>query len=148
MNGASKPVGPRKPYNVFKSIDNITIYVGRSAEENDDLSTNPEHRHDDEWWLHVADVPGSPVVIKCTDDDLETKYRETLIDAATLAAHFSKCKNSDVAPVHYTRCRAVKKVLPKPGLVLLLSYNGIMNIVFAEETDRLARLLESKTTNS
>jgi hypothetical protein len=37
---------PRKPYLVFKSLDGIDIYAGRSAEENDELSMKPEHRHD------------------------------------------------------------------------------------------------------
>ena len=37
---------PRRPYYVFRSIDGIEIYAGRSAEENDELSLNPDHRHD------------------------------------------------------------------------------------------------------
>ena len=66
----------------------------------------------DEWWLHVAGTAGSHVVIKSRDDELETKYGETLLDAATIAAHFSKGKNSNnIVPVHYTRCRSVKKVM-------------------------------------
>ncbi len=60
----------------------------------------------------MAGAAGSHVVIKSRDDELETKYGETLMDAATIAAHFSKGKknSNNIVPVHYTRCRSVKKV--------------------------------------
>jgi hypothetical protein len=37
---------PRKPYYTFTSLDGIEIFAGRSAEENDELSTKSEYRHD------------------------------------------------------------------------------------------------------
>lgn len=104
------PSGPRMPYNVFISLDNIEIRVGRRAEDNDELSCNPQHRDGPDWWLHVAGHPGSHVVIRCQDDDLPSAYRETLKDAAALAAKNSKAAASNNIQVTYTRCRNVSKL--------------------------------------
>ena len=81
---------PRKPYFPYKSVDNIIIRVGREAPDNDVLSCDPTYRLPSEWWLHVSGYPGSHVVIRCSDDDLPDSYRETLKDAAILAAVNSK----------------------------------------------------------
>ena len=52
--GPKKPKGPRtvaprKPYNVYKSVEGIEIRVGRSSSDNDELSCNPEHRDAKDW---------------------------------------------------------------------------------------------------
>ncbi len=134
---------PRLPYHVYKSADDIEIWVGRTAEENDDLSCNPKLRHNEEWWLHVAGHSGSHVVIKCSDNDLPEKYRQTVLDAAYLAAVNSK---SAVAAggrtvVSLTRCRNVKK--PKGAVAGLVQLSGdimSVSVTLKKETDRRDRL--------
>ena len=65
-----KPKGPRPatiqrlPYKIFRGTDGVEIRVGRSANDNDELSTNPKYRDSDDWWLHAASVPGSHVIIR------------------------------------------------------------------------------------
>ena len=54
-------------------------------------------------WLHTKDIPGSHVVIHSSEPD-ETTLRE----AATLAAYFSKARESSSVPVDYTEIRQVK----------------------------------------
>ena len=44
-------------------------------------------------WLHVANNPGSHVVIRSVDDNLPTLYPETLKDAALLAGVNSKVRH-------------------------------------------------------
>jgi hypothetical protein len=55
IRGEKKPKGksppPRKPFHVYKSVDNIQIRVGREAADNDQLSCNPIYRDDNEWWM-------------------------------------------------------------------------------------------------
>ena len=136
-----KPAPPRKPYFVYKSADDIEIYVGRGASDNDEVSTNPEIRHNDEWWLHVSGYAGSHVVIKCRDEDLPSKYRETVLDAAILAAVNSKAASSSRVAVSLTRCRNVSKPrLAKPGLVHISGDIRTINIDMKVETKRLERL--------
>lgn len=65
-------------------------------------------------WLHTKDIPGSHVVIHSSEPD-ETTLRE----AATLAAYFSKARESSSVPVDYTEIRQVKKPNgAKPGFVI------------------------------
>jgi predicted ribosome quality control (RQC) complex YloA/Tae2 family protein len=131
----------KKPYRVFKSLDDIDIFVGKTAEENDELSCNPLHRHNNEWWLHVHGYPGSHVVIKCSDDLLPSLYKETLKDAAVLAARYSKAHPSGKIVVHYTRCRNVSK--PRnvaAGLVHLSGDIREISVSLRNEVSRCERL--------
>lgn len=148
---ASKAVsGPRLPYTIYRSLDNLEIRVGRRAEDNDELSCNPEHRDGPDWWLHVSGHPGSHVVIRCHDDELPLKYKESLKDAAVLAAKNSKAAASNAMAVSYTRCRNVSKPPgAKAGLVHLRGEVGTVRVNLKAEKERLSRLegqLESKNT--
>lgn len=138
---------PRKPYYVYESFDGITIRVGRGASDNDELSCNPEHRDNDDYWLHVSGYPGSHVVIRYTGDDFIEKYRETLLDACILTAINSKAPQSSKVPVTITRPRFVSKPGgAKPGLVMLRGDVRVVNIdVRAEVAKRMDRL--ARTTN-
>jgi len=140
--GPPKPKGkaspPRKPYFVYNSADGVNIRVGRAAPDNDELSCNPEHRDNDDWWLHVAGYAGSHVVIRYTNDDIYEKYKETVLDAAILAAVNSKAPQSGKIPVSLTRCRFVSKPSgAKAGLVRL---NGDVMTVKIDVKANQARL--------
>lgn len=136
-----KPALPRKPYFVYNSADNVIIRVGRAAPDNDELSCNPEHRDDDDWWLHVAGYAGSHVVIRYTDDDLYEKYKDTVLDAAMLAAVNSKAPQSGKIPVSLTRCRYVSKPSGvKAGMVRLNGDVMTVKIDVKANQSRLDRL--------
>ena len=151
--GPKKPKGktpaPRKPYNIYKSIDGIEIRVGRSASDNDELSCNPDHRDGPDWWLHVAGYAGSHVVIRSHEDSLPNVYKETITDAATLAAVYSKGPQSGRSAVSLVRCRQVSKPGgAKPGSVRL---NGDIATVIVDpklEVKRLQRLESTKNLES
>jgi hypothetical protein len=55
----------------------ISIYVGKSAVDNDVLSTDKSIRDDDDWWMHAADSAGSHVVVKsvCTPSSTDHHTR-------------------------------------------------------------------------
>ncbi len=57
---------------IYESIDSITIRVGESAKENDELSMTSDPKH---WWMHVSGCPGAHVVVCHQGDQLpkETK---------------------------------------------------------------------------
>ena len=96
----------------FVSADNIDIFVGRNNRQNDRLtlkSSSPNH-----IWLHTKDIPGAHVIIK-NENPPET----TLIEAALLAAHYSRASSSANVPVDYTQVRHVRKPKgAKPGMVI------------------------------
>ncbi|MCM3713136.1 Rqc2 family fibronectin-binding protein [Halalkalibacter oceani] len=96
----------------YCSSTGIDFFVGKNNKQNDYV-TNTLGRQD-EIWLHTKDIPGSHVLIRSTDPD-ET----TLQEAATVAAYFSKARQSSSVPVDYTRIRHVKKPNgAKPGFVI------------------------------
>ena len=104
---------PQKPIlEVYQSTDGTEILVGKNNKQNDFL-TNKAARRDDVW-LHTKDIPGSHVVIRSTDPT-----EETIKEAATIAAYFSKARHSGSVPVDFTKVRNVKKPSgSKPGFVI------------------------------
>jgi len=137
-----KPVvSPRKPYNIFRSYDDIELFVGRRAEDNDELSCNSKYRDNRDWWLHVADHAGSHVVIRSQDNDLPKKFKETVLDAAVLAIVNSKAKDAGKVTVHLTRCGNVSKPRgAKPGLVHITGDIRAVVVNMKIESRRLERL--------
>ncbi|MHC0037226.1 Rqc2 family fibronectin-binding protein [Pseudoneobacillus sp. C159] len=96
---------------IYWASDGTEILVGKNNKQNDYLTNKLAGR--DEIWFHTKDIPGSHVVVRSKNPD-ET----TILEAATLAAYFSKAKLSSSVPVDYTRVRFVKKPNgAKPGFV-------------------------------
>ena len=82
-----------------------TLFVGASDADNDYLSTQVAASND--WWFHADGVPGSHVILRAKAD--QEPGKETLRQAAAVAAYHSKARNAGTTPVHCTRARYVKK---------------------------------------
>ncbi|MBB6631256.1 Rqc2 family fibronectin-binding protein [Clostridium algidicarnis] len=96
----------------FISSEGLDIYVGKNNIQNDYLTLKFANKQD--TWLHTKDIPGSHVIIKGTNIS-----DTTLLEAATLAAYYSKSKDSSNVPVDYTLVKNVKKPSgAKPGMVI------------------------------
>ncbi|WP_027408193.1 NFACT family protein [Anoxybacteroides tepidamans] len=96
----------------YTASDGTEILVGKNNKQNDYLTNKLAQK--DEIWLHTKDIPGSHVVIRSKNPS-----EQTLIEAAHLAAYFSKARHSSSVPVDYTRIRHVKKPSgAKPGFVI------------------------------
>ena len=123
---------PRRPYKTYTSKDGLEILVGRNSRDNDELTFKVARGN--EWWLHAQDHAGSHVIIR-TDGELP---EQTLLDAATLAAIYSKAGNAGKQAVSYTRRKNVSKFKgANPGQVTLKSHK---TIVVRMEEERIARL--------
>ncbi|GGB29656.1 DUF814 domain-containing protein [Virgibacillus dakarensis] len=95
----------------YVSSDGTEILVGKNNKQNEYVTTRVAHR--DDIWLHTKDIPGSHVIIRS-----RTPSEETLLEAAQIAAYFSKSQQSSSVPVDYTTIRHVKKPNgAKPGYV-------------------------------
>jgi predicted ribosome quality control (RQC) complex YloA/Tae2 family protein len=96
----------------FIATDGTEIIVGKNNKQNDYLTNKLAAR--DEIWLHTKDIPGSHVVIRSKEP-----AEQTILEAANLAAYFSKARNSSSVPVDFTKVRHVKKPNgAKPGFVI------------------------------
>ena len=88
----------------FRSPDGLEILVGRNNVQNDELTTKLARRTD--YWLHVKDVHGSHVILRC--GGMEPSQQDIRY-AAELAAQYSQAKGSGRVAVDYTMVRNVKK---------------------------------------
>lgn len=85
--------------------------VGKNNLQNDYLTNKVARK--DYTWFHTKDIPGSHVVIMKKDPS-----DSDLMDAAMLAAYYSKAGQSASVPVDYTLIRHVHKPSgAKPGFV-------------------------------
>lgn len=106
----------------FVSSDGFEILIGKNNKQNDELTIRRAYSTD--IWMHTKDIPGSHTIIR-TNGGHEVPDR-TVIEAAALAAYYSKAQNSSKVPVDYTAVRNVKKPNgAKPGMVIYEHYNTV-----------------------
>ncbi len=106
----------------FVSSDGFDIYVGRNNTQNDYLTLR--YANSSDWWFHTKDIHGSHTIIKLgLNKDVP---RRTMLEAARLAAYYSKARESAQVPVDYTIIKNVKKPNgAKPGMVIYDGYNTV-----------------------
>jgi predicted ribosome quality control (RQC) complex YloA/Tae2 family protein len=113
----------RKTAKSFVSSDGLTILVGKSSKDNDTLTL--KIAQSDDFWFHVSDYGGSHVVLK-NPQKLAVPPRQSLLEAAQLAAYFSQARNASKVEVHYTQRKFVSKPRgAKAGLVRLRDYKSV-----------------------
>lgn len=118
----------------YFASDGTEIIVGKNNKQNDYLTNKLAAR--DEIWLHTKDIPGSHVLIRSKEPE-----KQTIIEAAKLAAYFSKARNSSSVPVDFTKVRHVKKPSgAKPGFVI---YDN-QQTVFVTPDEELVLTLRKK----
>lgn len=118
----------------FKSRDGSLILVGRNNIQNDQLTMRTANKTD--WWLHAKDIPGSHVIVR-----EEHPSKDTLEEAAHLAAYFSKYRQSASVPVDAVQVKHVKKPNgAKPGYVI---YEG-QDTYFVTPTEELVQQLKNE----
>ncbi len=128
---------PRLPYRVFRSVEGRRILVGKGGRDNDETTLRVAGPHD--IFLHVRGTPGAHVIVPLERG--EEIGEQTLLDAATLALHYSRNRRADRAEITWTPRRHVSKPKgAKPGLVAV-THERVLRL--RREPDRLARLLMS-----
>jgi predicted ribosome quality control (RQC) complex YloA/Tae2 family protein len=80
------------------------VYVGKSDAENDVLTH--EFASASDLWFHAQGTPGSHVVLKGAHRSTPHSVIEA---AASIAAYFSKARNSSTVPVIYAEKRHVRR---------------------------------------
>ena len=104
---ASKPLR-------YKSSDGYIVLVGKNNRQNDIVTF--KMARDEDTWLHACKIPGSHVIIRSGGREVPPR---TLLEAASLAAHFSRAAQSANVPVDYTLRKNVKKPAgTRPGYVI------------------------------
>jgi len=115
----------------YISKDGWEIYVGKNNLQNDFLTFKLASGND--TWLHAKNIQGSHIIIK-NKGSKQSLPLDTLIQAANLAAYFSKAKKADKVLVDYTFKKYVKKPKnAKPGMVIYSQEKSLWIKVDPEE---------------
>lgn len=115
----------------FESSDGTLIEVGKNNLQNERLSLKQADRRD--IWLHVQKIPGSHVIIHSPNPS-----DATLIEAAKLAAYYSKARNSANVPVDYLPAGKLRKPNgSKPGFVI---FEGHQTMFVTPEASLVSQL--------
>ncbi len=109
-------------YLKYLSSEGLEILVGKNNKQNNDITFKVSSKED--LWFHVKDFPGSHVILRLEDaepDDL------SILEAAGLAAYYSKAKNSTKVAVDYTKRKNVRKQRgAKPGMVIYDNHSTVL----------------------
>lgn len=90
-----------------------TVLAGKTDADNDRLSIKLAQAND--FWFHVRGMPGSHVVLRVEEIEPD---KDTLRQAAAIAAYHSKARSGGKVPVSCTRAKFVTKPKgAKPGTV-------------------------------
>ena len=124
--------------NKYISKDGWEIYVGRNNLQNDFLSFKLASGND--TWLHAKNIHGSHIIIK-NKGSKQSLPLGTLIQAANLAAYFSKAKKDNKVLVDYTFKKYVKKPKnAKPGMVIYSQEKSLWIKIDLEEIRNMKKV--------
>ena len=121
----------------FKSSDDYDILVGRNNHQNDKLTK--KIANDQDLWFHVKDLAGSHTVVRNhTGQEIP---ENTILEAAQIAAYYSKGRQSSKVPVDHTLVKHVNKPKgAKPGMV----YYENQTTLYVDPDEELVKSLKSK----
>ena len=109
-----------KPHR-FLSSDGFEILVGKNNIQNDQLTLKNARSND--LWLHTKNIHGSHVIVRTEGKPVPNT---TILEAANLAAYYSKGHSSANVPVDYCLRKNVKKPGgAKPGMVIYEQHKTI-----------------------
>ena len=112
-SGRAAPKTRRQQPLRVQSSDGYTIYIGRSAGQNEQVTFKLGAGED--LWLHARGIPGAHVIIKSGGRSVP---EQTLQEAAALAAYFSQARAEAAVEIDISRRSLVRHIPNAPaGLV-------------------------------
>lgn len=114
------------------------ITIGRTAKENDQLLRHGFKGSD--YWFHTRDCPGGYVFVRCPKG--KTIPLEVMLDAANLAALYSKQRNNASVNLYYTQVKYLRRAKDGPAGLVLPSQEK--NLTIKPDRKRAEAVLGSK----
>lgn len=116
---------------LYYATDGTEISVGKNNIQNDHLTMKTARK--DEIWLHVKNIPGSHVIVHSNSPS-----ESTLLEAAQIAAYYSKGRASANVAVDYVPVKNIRKPNgAKPGFVI---YEGQKTLYVTPQKDQIDSL--------
>ncbi len=129
----------RPPYRCYTGSKGSKIFVGKGAKGNDTVSLKIARGRD--IWLHARNWSGAHVIIRM-DRNQKQAHQGELLEAAMLAAHFSKGKNNGKVEVTYTEAKYVRK--PKGYPKGMVTVAGGSTLLIEIEPQKLERIMSTE----
>jgi predicted ribosome quality control (RQC) complex YloA/Tae2 family protein len=133
---SAKARGKKRPQiQTYEDASGNIVMVGKNNIQNNYLTHTLAHKTD--YFFHVKGVPGSHTILRCqelTEDAIHL--------AGTVAAYFSKNRNSTQVAVDYTSVRYVKKVPKTKGS--FVTYTNYKTVFVKPDAD----YIKTHTTSS
>jgi len=107
----SKRGRERKQYRTFMTRGGWEVIVGRSRQENDEITFHVAKPKD--LFFHVSSASGSHTIMKVQGKG-RTPGKKDIEEVAEIAAYYSKARTSRLVPVSYTERRYVRKPRKAP----------------------------------
>jgi predicted ribosome quality control (RQC) complex YloA/Tae2 family protein len=121
------------PVRRFRSTEGLEILCGKHNLGNDYLLRHLAKEND--LWFHSQGLPGSHVLLKTGKGNPKL---ESILEAATIAAHYSRGSGSTRLPVDYTPVKNVHRPKgAKPGMVTYFHQKTIQVKPDKEKVERL-----------
>ncbi|MFT8949213.1 MAG: NFACT RNA binding domain-containing protein [Liquorilactobacillus hordei] len=115
----------------FYSSENVKISVGKNNLQNDRLTLKMAQKKD--IWLHAKNIHGSHVIIHDSQPS-----EQTLLEAAELAAYYSKARSSGNVPVDFVTVKNIRKPNgAKPGFVI---YEGQQTLYVTPDEEKIKKM--------
>jgi predicted ribosome quality control (RQC) complex YloA/Tae2 family protein len=119
---AQPKTAPAQPYRTFTIHDGATLYCGKNHRGNDALLHQVAHPQD--LWFHAHGHAGAHVLLKVQAQQAVSP--QTLVEAASIAAYYSKGKLAAAVEVIYTQAKNVRKFRgARPGQVQVTTYQTL-----------------------
>ncbi len=122
------------PVRRFRSSEGLEIYCGKNNVGNDYLLRRLARGND--FWFHAQGLPGSHVLLRVGPKEPQFV---SIMEAATIAAFYSRGRGSGRMPIDYTQVKNVRKPAgARPGLVI---YTHQKTILASPEKEKIEKLL-------
>ncbi len=118
-----KPGRRKPPFKSYKLEGGWQVYLGKSASTNDELTFSFANK--DDIWFHAWQAFGSHLILRPPQKGA-VPDNKIILQAATLAAYFSKARHSGKVPVIYTEVRYLRKVKKVLGKVIYTNEKSLM----------------------
>ncbi len=109
------PPSPKKhnkptPPLTFELDKGYVVVVGKNSKQNEKVTFNIASKED--LWFHARGIPGSHTILKIQKPS-QPVPEKIIYQTASIAAFYSKGKNSTKVPVDYTKVKYVRKIKGK-----------------------------------
>lgn len=123
-----KTTDPRKdlpPFRIFTVEGGFQVWAGKNSENNDLLTMR--HAKPNDLWFHARGAGGSHVVLRAGTGKGEISKR-AIEQTASIAAYYSKMKNSGLVPVAMTLRKYVRKPRGAPAGTVRLEREDVLMV--------------------